>query len=59
MEIPGIFFYGKYIFSNCKRYVGPRINSLMSISDVLGPFICCRKTEKERPMREEMDAKIV
>ena len=27
----------------------------MSISDGLGPFIFCRKTEKARPMRKEMD----
>ena len=59
MEIPSIFFYGNNIFSNCKQYVGPGINSLMSIFDGLGPFICCRKMEKARPMREEMDAKIV
>ena len=31
----------------------------MSISDGLGPSIFCRKMEKARPMREEMDGKIV
>ena len=31
----------------------------MSISDGLGPSIFCRKTEKARPMREEMDGKVV
>ena len=31
----------------------------MSISDGLGPSISCRKMEKARPMREEMDGKVV
>ena len=31
----------------------------MSISDGLGPSIFCRKMEKARPMREEMDGKAV
>ena len=31
----------------------------MSISDGLGPSIFCRKLENERPMREEMDGKVV
>ena len=31
----------------------------MSISDGLGPSIFYRKMEKERPMREEMDGKVV
>ena len=31
----------------------------MSISDGLGPSIFCRKMEKARPMREEMDGKVV
>ena len=34
-------------------------NTLMSISDGLGPSIFCRKMEKARPMREEMDGKVV
>ena len=31
----------------------------MSISDGLGPSIFCRKMEKARPMRDEMDGKVV
>ena len=31
----------------------------MSISDGLGPFIFCRKMEKARPMKEEMDGEVV
>ena len=31
----------------------------MSISDGLGPSIFCRKMEKVRPMREEIDGKVV
>ena len=31
----------------------------MSMSEVLGPSIFCRKMEKARPMREEMDGKVV
>ena len=31
----------------------------MSISDGLGPSIFCRKMEKARPMREEMEGKVV
>ena len=30
----------------------------MSISDGLGPSIFCRKLERMRPMREEMDGKV-
>ena len=31
----------------------------MSVSDGLGPSIFCRKMEEARPMREEMDGKVV
>ena len=31
----------------------------MSICDGLGPSIFCRKMEKARPMREEMDGRVV
>ena len=31
----------------------------MSVSDGLGPYIFCRKMEKARPRREEMDGKVV
>ena len=46
-------------FLECKQNVGAGINTLMSISDGLGPSIFCRKMEKARPMREEMDGKVV
>ena len=46
-------------FLDCKQYVGAGINSLMSISDGLGPSIFCRKMEKARPMRGEMDGKVI
>ena len=41
------------------KSVGARINTLMSISDGLGPSIFCRKMEKARFMREEMDGRVV
>ena len=46
-------------FSNCKQYVGAGMNTLMSISDGLGPSILCRKMKKARPMKGEMDGKVV
>ena len=41
------------------KNVGAGINTLMSIFDGLGPSIFCREMEKARPMREEMDGKVV
>ena len=41
------------------KNVGVGINTLMSISDGLRPSIFCRKMERARPMREEMDGKVV
>ena len=41
------------------KNVGAGIDTLMSISDGLRPSIFCRKMEKARPMREEMDGKTV
>ena len=46
-------------FLVCKQNVGAGINTLMSISDELGTSIFCRKMEKARPMREEVDGKVV
>ena len=43
----------------CQKNDGARINILMSVSDELVPSIFCRKMEKSRPMREEMDGKVV
>ena len=55
-----IFFqlWNKHYFV-CKQYVGAGINSLISISDGLGPSIFCRMMERTHPMREEMDGKVV
>ena len=41
------------------KSVGAGINTLMSTSDGLGLSIFCRKMEKARPMKEEMDGKVV
>ena len=41
------------------KTVGAETNTLMSISDGLGPSIFCRKMEKTHPMRKKMDGKIV
>ena len=49
----------EYTFPDCKQYVSAGENTLMSVSDGIGPFIFCRKMEKARPMREEMDGKVV
>ena len=49
----------EYFCRTVNKSVGAGINTLMSISDGLGPSIFCRKIEKARPMREEMDGKVV
>ena len=46
------------VYQDYKQYVGAGINTLMSISDGLGPSIFCRKMEKARPMMEEMDGRV-
>ena len=46
-------------FSNCKQYVVAGIDTSVSISDGLGPSIFCRKMVKARPMRDEIDGKVV
>ena len=56
-EICNLFLFMEDTFLNCKQYVGAGINTLISISDGLAPSIFCRKMEKARPMREEMDRK--
>ena len=48
-----------YFCRTVNKSVGAGINALMSISDGLGPSIFCRKMENARPMREEMDGKVV
>ena len=49
----------EHTFLDCKQYVGAGIDTSVSISDVLGPSIFCRKMGKARPMREEMERKVV
>ena len=49
----------EYFCITVNKGVGGGINTLMSISDGLGPSIFCRKMEKARPMREKMDGKVV
>ena len=53
------FPFTEYFCRTVNKSVGAGINTLMSISDGLGPSIFCRKMEKARPMREEMDGKVV
>ena len=48
----------EYTFLDCKQYVDAGINTLMSISDGLGPSYSVER-EKARPMREEIDGKVV
>ena len=50
--------YVSYIFETVNNVGAGRI-TWMSVSDGLGPFIFCRRMEKARPMREEMDGKDV
>ena len=38
--------------------VGAEITSLMSISDGSDPYLFCRKMEKTRSLKEEMDGKV-
>ena len=49
----------EYCCITVNKSVGAGIKTLMSISDGLGPSIFCRKLEKARPMREDMDGKAV
>ena len=53
------FSHLRIFLYNSKQIFGARISTLMFISDGLGPSIFCRKMEKARPMREEMDGKVV
>ena len=58
-EILIIFPFTENTFLVCEQYVCAGTNTLMSISDGLGPSIFCRKLERARPMREEMDGRVV
>ena len=49
----------EYFCRTVNKSVGAGIKTLMSISDGLGSSIFCRKMENARPMREEMDGKVV
>ena len=53
------FPFTEYFCRTVNKSVGAGINTLMSISDGLGPSIFCRKMEEARPMREEMDGRVV
>ena len=53
------FPFTEYFCRTVNKNVGAGINTLMSISNGLGPSIFCRKIEKARPMREEMDGRVV
>ena len=53
------FPFTEYSCRTVNKSVGAGINTLMSISDGLGPSISCRKMEEARPMREEMDGRVV
>ena len=53
------FPFTGYFCRTVNKSVGAGINTLMSISDGVGPSIFCRKMEKARPMREEMDGRVV
>ena len=49
----------EYFCRTLNKSVGAGIDTLMSISDGLPPSIFCRRMEKARAMREEMDGKVV
>ena len=48
-----------HTFLDSSQNVGAGITTLISICDGLGPSILCRRIGKARPMREEMDRKVV
>ena len=58
-EIIFLFHLGNIFCRTVYKNIGAGIDTLMSNSDGLGPSIFCRKMEKARPMREEMDGKVV
>ena len=58
-EIFFFFHLGNIFCRTVDKNVGAGIDTLMSISDGLGPSIFCRKMENARPMREEVDGKVV
>ena len=56
-----ISFFLFLVFLSWKKiwfFVSAGINALMPLSDGLGPYFSCRKTEKTRPMSEEMDGEV-
>ena len=53
------FPFTEYPLLDCKQNVVTGIDTMMSISDGLGPSIFCRRMEKVRPMREEMDGEVL
>ena len=57
-EIFFLFLFMEYKFFDYKQYVGAGTITLMSISDGSGPSVFCRKTERVRPVRAEIDGKV-
>ena len=49
----------EFFCRSVNKSVGAGINTLMSVSDGLGPSNFCRKMEKARFMKEEMDGRVV
>ena len=49
----------EYSCRTVNKSVSAGINTSMSISGGFGPSIFCRKMENARPMREEMDGRVV
>ena len=58
-EICNLFPFMEDTFQTVSNMSARGISTLMFISDGLGPSVFCRKMEKARPMREEMDGKVV
>ena len=58
-DVFNFFPFREYTFLVCKQNVGAGINTLISVTEGLDPSIFCRKMEKARLMREEMDGKVV
>ena len=52
-EILYSFPFREFNFLDCKLCVGAGITTLMSVS-----YIVCRKMEKARPMKEDVDGKV-
>ena len=61
MKLLAFSHYGKtfdLLFAILFFFVGAGISTSMSISDGLGYYFFCRKVEKTRPLRKEMDRNV-